>query len=120
MVTRVSVATINGGLHALMSDLAAHSQALRSNSACSLLVGEPGEKGDPLVHPRITLYAHAQFLESPMKENLRSAYLQRHPKAGLYYDFTDFRLVRFDISHADLNGGFGKAYKLKAEDLTVD
>lgn len=119
MVTRIAVAVVGEGLFALISDLAAHSKALRSNPACSLLVGEPAVKGDPLVHPRMTLYARASFLDQAEKESLRAAYLERHPKAGLYFDFTDFRMVRFEITRADLNGGFGKAYQLSAEDLPV-
>lgn len=120
MVTRVALTQIGGQLYSLISDLAAHSRALQAKAACSLLIGEPGEKGDPLVHPRMTVYAHTRFLKPEDKESLRTAYLERHPKAGLYYNFADFRLVRFDVDRADLNGGFGKAYQLSASDLGFD
>ncbi|MDP7150736.1 MAG: pyridoxamine 5'-phosphate oxidase family protein [Paracoccaceae bacterium] len=117
MVTRVAVALIDGQLVTLVSDIAEHSQALSSNPACSLLIAAPVKKGDPLAHPRITVYARAEFRGAGEKESLRSAYLERHPKAELYYDFADFRLVRFTVDRADLNGGFGKAYRLGPDDL---
>jgi putative heme iron utilization protein len=78
------------------------------------LLGEPGPKGDPLTHPRLTIQAVAEAQDkAPLKEH----YLGRYPKAQLYYDFGDFRLMRFRPVSAFLNGGFGKAYRLTAEDL---
>ena len=46
----------------LVSDLAFHAGALRADPRVSLLLGEPGPKGDPLVHPRLTLAAIAGFV----------------------------------------------------------
>lgn len=104
----------------LISDLAAHSRALAQNPACSLLVGEPGPKGDPLTHPRLTLQCRAAPVPRDDAEHgkLRQKYLTQQPKAKLYIDFGDFHLVRLNITGAFLNGGFGKAYRLTAADLT--
>lgn len=102
----------------LMSTLAYHTKALIENAACSVLVGEPG-KGDPLAHPRITLQAKATHLDKASADHVqtRAHYLKQHPKAALYVDFGDFFLFRFAVENAYLNGGFGKAYVLNADDL---
>lgn len=104
----------------LISALALHNAALRANPACSLLVGEPPARGDPLAFPRLTLTATAQFIDRATSEHdsLRRHYLATHPKAKLYADFADFSFVTFAVTAAALNGGFGKAYNLAPGDLT--
>ena len=115
-VTRVAVATDEDGMPlTLVSDLSSHTKALRSDPRCSLLLGEPGEKGDPLTHPRITLQAEAAFVDK--SERLVARYLQFQPKAKLYIGFADFHFARLNVAEAHLNGGFGKAYHLTPEDL---
>ena len=119
-VTRIALATLPDGTPiTLVSDLAAHTRALRANPAASLLIGEPGPKGDPLTHARLTLRATARFVEreSPDHAALRDRYLARNPKARLYADFADFHFVVFIPEGASLNGGFGAAFELTAEDL---
>ena len=117
MVSRISIATHPDGTPlTLISDLSLHTKALRENPSASLLLGEPGERGDPLTHPRITLQVQAEFLEK--SEALAKTYLAQHPKAKLYIGFADFNFVRLRPTHAHLNGGFGKAFNLSAADLT--
>ncbi len=121
MVTRIAVARDEHGLPiTLISTLSQHTSALTKTPACSLLVGDPGPKGDPLTHPRLTLQCEARFVDRSGAEHqeLRALYLSQQPKAKLYIDFGDFRLVRLAVARAFLNGGFGKAYVLTAEDLT--
>jgi putative heme iron utilization protein len=86
---------------------------------CSLLIGEPTGKGDPLTHPRLSLRAKARFVRHGDAEHpgLTNAFLSKQPKAKLYIGFTDFALVRFTPLGAHLNGGFGKAFVLSAADL---
>ncbi|MGI1662511.1 HugZ family protein [Palleronia sp. KMU-117] len=120
VVTRIAVATTpDGAPLTLISDLSQHTRALRADPACSLLVGEPGPKGDPLTHPRLTIQAHAAFIDrrGPGQAALRAHYLAQQPKAKLYIDFGDFSLVRLMPTGAYLNGGFGKAFVLTPEDL---
>ena len=59
---------------ALISGLAPHTAALRANPACALMLGEPGEKGDPLTHPRLMIRARAEFIASddPTRPALRA------------------------------------------------
>lgn len=119
-VTRVAVAvTPEGQPLTLISALSSHTVALRADPACSLLVGEPGPRGDPLTHPRITLACRAAFTEhrTDAYARLREHYLATHPKAQLYIDFTDFCFATLVVAGAALNGGFGKAYVLTPGDL---
>ncbi|MEZ5794205.1 HugZ family pyridoxamine 5'-phosphate oxidase [Albidovulum sp.] len=103
----------------LVSDIARHARALRADQRASLLLGEPGAKGDPLAQPRLTLAVTAGFVapDDPERPGLRAAWLAQHPKARLYADFADFHFVRLEVSSAFLNGGFGKAYAMKPVDL---
>ncbi|WP_435660604.1 HugZ family protein [Leisingera caerulea] len=120
LVTRVAFALDpQGGPVSLISDLAQHTRALHRNPACSLLVGEPGGKGDPLTHPRLSLICRAEFVsrQSPEHDPLAAHYLCRQPKAKLYLQFADFTFARFRVTAAHLNGGFGKAFHLDAADL---
>ena len=121
LVSRIALGrTPKGAPMTLISSLALHTSALRANPACSLLIGEPPAKGDPLAFPRLTLTATAAFIDrnTPHHGDLRQHYLATHPKAKLYVDFADFSFVTFDVTEAALNGGFGKAYHLTPDDLT--
>ncbi|MDF0603827.1 pyridoxamine 5'-phosphate oxidase family protein [Psychromarinibacter sp. C21-152] len=120
MVTRIAVARDEaGGPLTLVSALSQHTTALRAQPACSLMVGEPGDKGDPLTHPRLTLQCRADFVPRPGADHdrLRALYLRQQPKAKLYIDFGDFALVRLRMTAGFLNGGFGRASRLAPEDL---
>jgi len=104
----------------LVSALSFHTQALRADPRASLLAGEPG-KGDPLAHPRLTVISIAEEVsrESEARAALRERFVRRHPKAKLYVDFPDFTFFRLVPQRALLNGGFGKAFVLTAEDLLI-
>lgn len=120
MVSRIAlVAGPDGRPLSLISDLSHHSAALQKNPVCALLIGEPGAKGDPLTHPRLSLRARASFVRHGDAEHagLAEAFLARQPKARLYIGFADFALVRFTPLGGHLNGGFGKAFVLGAGDL---
>lgn len=105
----------------LASRLANHTQGILNDPRCSLLVGEPADKGDPLVHPRMTVYCLAAEVarDSDDHKSLRESFLLSHPKAKLYIDFPDFSFFRLTPQRAALNGGFGKAFLLMADDLRV-
>ena len=120
LVTRVSFGlTPDGQPISLVSSLAVHTRALQANPACSLLIGEPKDKGDPLTHPRLSLICKVSFLHHGDNGNaeLAAHYLRDHPKAKLYIDFSDFAFALFSITKAHLNGGFGKAFHLGPADL---
>ena len=122
MVSRIAVVPGPDGLPlGLVSDLSHHTSALKANPACSLLVGEPGAKGDPLTYPRLTLIGRALFVRhgAPDHAALARHFTKVQPKAGLYIGFADFSLLRLSLDRALLNGGFGKAYRLLPADLAV-
>lgn len=120
MVTRIALAcAADGAPVSLISSLSAHARALAADAACSLLVGEPEDRGDPLTHPRLTVQARAITIgrEDPAFSALRDHYLDQRPKSKLYIDFGDFYFIRFEPLRAFLNGGFGKAFHLTPADL---
>lgn len=120
-VSRIGLGLDDRGLPlALISGLALHTRALRAEPACALLLGEPGEKGDPLTWPRLTLRARAEFLpreDGAGHAGLRAAWLARNPKAKVYIDLPDFSFVCFHPVSGALNGGFARAFRLTAADL---
>lgn len=105
----------------LVSTLSAHTGALRRAGQGALLIGEPGPRGDPLTHPRLSLRTRAQFVprDTPEHATLRAHWLRHRPKSALYIDFADFGFCRFTPLGGSLNGGFGQAFDLTATDLTV-
>jgi putative heme iron utilization protein len=119
MVTRIGFGLAAGMPITLVSDLSLHTSALGADPRASILVGEIGARGDPLTHPRLTLQTRATFVARTDRDHdvLSGAWLAKHPKAKLYIGFTDFRFVRFQVTSAFLNGGFGKAFRLTPEDL---
>lgn len=122
MVTRIAFGLgANGAALSLVSDLSAHTRALRSNPACSLLVGDPGPRGDPLTHPRLTLLATARFIErdDPQHGEMATQYLRDHPKSKLYIGFADFSFIVFRPRQGLLNGGFGQAFHLTPADMNL-
>lgn len=120
-VSRIALATTPDGTSmSVLSGLAGHTRALTDDPRCALLVGEPGERGDPLTHPRLSLTATARFIPRETEEHttLRAHWLSLRPKSTVYVDLPDFRFVLFGMQEGSLNGGFGRAFRLTAEDLT--
>ncbi|PUB10718.1 HugZ family pyridoxamine 5'-phosphate oxidase [Yoonia sediminilitoris] len=113
-VARTAMIWDGAALLTLISTLSTHTGALLDNPACSALIGEPGDKGDPLTHPRMTLQCTAAQVD---KAAHKDQWLAAIPKAQLYYDFTDFLMIRLAPDAIHLNGGFGKAYRLGPDDL---
>jgi putative heme iron utilization protein len=120
-VSRVLIAVDADGAPAiLVSGLSSHTRALMKDTRASALFGEPG-KGDPLAHPRLSLRCSAERIDrqSEAHQRIRALFLDRHPKSKLYIDFPDFCFFRLVPLDASLNGGFGRAYILSAEDLMM-
>jgi putative heme iron utilization protein len=107
------------GLLTLVSGLAPHFRALRDRPDCALMLGEVGDRGDPLTHPRLMIRACAAFVaaDDPDRPGIRARWLDRAPKAQVYIDLPDFAFVRLTPVSALLNGGFARAFRLEPEDL---
>jgi len=110
--------TLEGMPLLLVSSLSLHSRALAADPRCSLLVDTAGP-GDPLAHPRLTVFGRAEFIDRSRAEGvrLRQRFLSRHPKAALYADFGDFSFVTIRPDRGLLYAGFGRASALTANDL---
>jgi putative heme iron utilization protein len=107
------------GLLTLVSGLAPHYRALRDRPDCALMLGEVGDKGDPMTHPRLMIRARASFVapDDPDRPAIRARWLERNPKATIYIDLADFAFVRLTPVSALLNGGFARAFHLTPQDL---
>lgn len=122
IATRIGVSTdIDGTPIILVSDLAAHTPALRADPRCALLIGAVG-KGDPLAHPRITLSCMAREIAkgSAGHGRIRTRFLAHNEKARLYESLPDFRFFRLEPAAASFNAGFGKAYAPAIPELLSD
>lgn len=115
-ISRIAFGMVNGTPITLISGLAAHFAALRAAPDCAVMLGEVGDKGDPLIHPRLMLRARAEFVAD--RRTCREEWLKGHPKAALYVDFTDFAFVRLIPVSALLNAGFARAYRVTPQDLS--
>lgn len=107
------------GMLTLVSGLAPHFRALRDHPDCALMLGDVGDKGDPLTHPRLMIRAQARFVASddPARPGIRDRWLQRNPKARAYIDLPDFAFVRLKPVSALLNGGFARAFHIAPSEL---
>ena len=117
-VSRASTIVFGGQPILLISSLSHHTRALEADPRCSLMLGTPPPKGDPLAFPRVSVLGEALPIDRALEEHpiLREYWLRAHPKAALYIDFGDFSFWRIEVSRASLNGGFGKAYELTGEE----
>ncbi|WP_347138454.1 pyridoxamine 5-phosphate oxidase [Paracoccus sp. SSK6] len=100
---------------ALLSGLAVHSRALATDPRAALLVEAPGDRGDPMTWPRLSLQVVAQGVADPA--GLRDRWLRAHPKAAVFIDLPDFRFWRLMPQAGFLNAGFGAAFRLTPADL---
>ncbi|MCX7286624.1 MAG: pyridoxamine 5-phosphate oxidase [Rhodobacterales bacterium] len=109
----------DAGLLTLISGLAPHFRGLCAAPDCALMLGEIGDKGDPLSHPRLMIRARADFVapDDPARPAIRSRWLERAPKARVYIDLPDFAFVRLTPLSALLNGGFARAFRLTPGEL---
>ena len=84
LVSRVAIAAqLDGSPLILASDLSGHCKALVQDGRASLLFGEPEDKGDPLVHPRVTVIGEMSKLsrEDHSHEARREFWLKKTPKS---------------------------------------
>lgn len=100
----------------LMSDLSEHARNLARDPRASLLIDGTAGLSDALTGPRVTLLGRAIPDPDP---TLRRRFLSRHPRAGFYAGFTDFKVYRFSLERGHLVAGFGKVRWLAAAAITT-
>jgi heme oxygenase (biliverdin-IX-beta and delta-forming) len=100
----------------LLSKLALHTKNILADNRASLMLDERKE-GDPLEGARVMLMGTCS---ATTDRSVRSAYLRRHPEAGMFANFADFSFYRMDITRAHLVAGFGRIVDLRSQDILTD
>jgi putative heme iron utilization protein len=100
----------------LLSTLSTHTRQLKVNPACALLVVGQAADENPQTAPRICVSGKAAMTDDPA---VRDCFLQRHPYAAMYADFTDFSFWRIELAAAHYVGGFAAAARLDIGKLKV-
>lgn len=103
----------------LLSGLAAHSRNLAEDPRASLLF-EDRTGGDPQQAARITVVGAVEPVDGEAEPIARRRYLTRNPDAALYAGFGDFAFHRLVVEDAHLVAGFGRAVRIRREDLLLD
>jgi len=103
----------------LISRLAVHTKNILADARVSLMLDERVE-GDPLEGSRIMLSGRAEEVASPDLEIVRRRYLNAHPSAEAFVNFTDFSFFLIRLSGTHLVAGFGRIVDLKPERFLTD
>lgn len=98
----------------LISRLAVHTRNIVGDARVSLMLDERAA-GDPLEGARIMLMGRADEAASDQLELLRRRYLNAHPSAEAFVNFTDFSFFRIAPTSTHLVAGFGRIVDLAAE-----
>lgn len=109
----------NGSPILLISKLARHTRNILADPRVSLMLDERTD-GDPLEGARISLAGIAEQLGGSAVADVRRRYLNVHPGAAGYADFTDFSFFMIRPSGAHLVAGFGRIVDLQPEELLTD
>ena len=98
----------------LVSELAEHTVNARADDRVSMLVtAATPRQTDPLGSARLTLLGRLQRVDDQSAP--RAPYLQRHPYAASYADFSDFSFWRLEVEKCRFVGGFGHMSWVTAE-----
>ncbi len=103
----------------LISGLAVHTKNILADNRVSLMLDERAP-GDPLEGARIMLSGRAEQASAANKGRLRSRYLNAHPSATEYADFSDFSFFMIRPSGTHLVAGFGRIVDLAPEQILTD
>src|SRR3954471_22873076 len=98
----------------LISRLALHTKNILADNRVSLMLDERAA-GDPLEGARIMVSGRAEELGADGLGVARRRYLNVHPSAQTFVDFTDFFFVVIRPTAIHLVAGFGRIIDLKPE-----
>ena len=98
--------TADGSPVFLISGMAIHTQNVLADPRASLLVMQSGGESDPLGLARATLLGTVSRVEN-VPDEMRDAYLTRHPNARHWISYSDFGFFRLEVTHLYFVGGFG-------------
>jgi putative heme iron utilization protein len=91
----------------LISNMAMHTQNLKTDPRASLFVTQPAADGDPLGAARVTLIGDVTQVPQADKPSVRELYLAQHPNSKYWVDFSDFSFFRLEPLDLYYVGGFG-------------
>ncbi|BCJ92102.1 pyridoxamine 5'-phosphate oxidase [Terrihabitans soli] len=116
-VSLVAVATgFDGAPLLLLSELAKHTQNLKSDPRASLLF-EDVSLHDPLAGARVSVSGNVAVTQDPED---RRRYLARHPTADSFAGFKDFAFWRLEPQSAHLVAGFGRIRSMPREVIVTE
>lgn len=101
----------------LLSDLSEHTRHLRAEPRCSVLMAGDAASSNPQTAPRISITGLAERSSDPM---LKARYVAVHPYAAVYAEFGDFAVWRIKPMGGLYVGGFARAVRLRAADLSPE
>jgi putative heme iron utilization protein len=103
----------------LISNMAMHTQNLKSDPRCSLFVGQVAAGADPLGASRATIIGHAEPVGEHEAASIREIYLGRHENSRYWADFSDFSFYQLQPIEIYYVGGFGVMGWVEAREYEV-
>ena len=100
----------------LISNMAMHTQNLKTDPRCSLFVAQANADGDPLGAARATLIGIAEPVPVGDLSSVREMYLACHENSSYWVDFSDFSFFRLQPVDLYYVGGFGVMGWVEARD----
>jgi heme iron utilization protein len=103
----------------LISNMAVHTQNLKTDPRASLFIAQAAADADPLGAARATLIGQTEPVPEREVAFAREQYIARHENSRYWVDFPDFaffRLQPFDVYYV---GGFGVMGWVAAEDYKL-
>jgi len=107
----------DGAVLLWISTLSEHTRQLSRNPRCGLLFQGVADGPNPQTAPRVSMTGMAERIEDG---RLKARWLARHPYAAMYAGFADFSLWRIVPEGGLMVLGFGRASRLRAEDLSPE
>lgn len=95
----------NGDMLLLLSQLAEHTKHIAQDARVSFFLHDHLGLADPLAEPRLSLIGK---VETESNDAFRRRFLEVHPTAAVYVDFTDFAFYRFAPETLYYIAGFGR------------
>ncbi len=111
------IPTDDGDIVLFLSDLASHTQNAKSNDRASVVISESATIGQVLALGRVSCQGRIAVVDD--RELYRDAYLERHPQASGYIDFSDFNFYRLEVERARYIGGFGRMSWIERDEWTT-
>ncbi len=100
----------------LISNMAMHTQNLKTDARASLFIEQVVADGDPLGAARATLIGRAEPVPADEIAGAREQYLGRHENSRYWVDFADFSFFRLQPVDIYYVGGFGVMGWVEARD----